>query len=163
MGKVWVWFGGMVLLSVFLRCGVVDAQPLPVLQGLTSNTNAHGQTSQNRGAPENGRNCSEERADELIPKPERNRLEEGRRKRATGSRKRKRSRKCPGANNYKRKHQVGASLGEDGKNQSDSNSGNEAVSKVRTERVDDIPLLNGLMIKLGLQKVLDNHVPVHWK
>jgi len=163
MGKVWVWIVGVTLLSVFLSCGVVDAQQLPVQQGVTSNTKTNCQTGQNRGASETGRNCSEERADELVPKPERNRLEEGRRKRATGGRKRKRSRKRPGANNYKGKHKVGSSLGEEGKYQSDRNSGNQKVSNVKTERVDDIPLLIGSMVKLGLQKVLDNHIPVHWK
>lgn len=32
-----------------------------------------------------------------------------------------------------------------------------------TERVDDVVLLIGLMMKMGLQKVLDNHIPRHWK
>ena len=163
MDKIWVWIVGVALLSVFLSCGVVDAQQLSVQQGVTSNTKTNCQTSQNRGASETGRNCSEKRADELVPKPQRNRLEEGRRKRATRGRKRKRSRKRPGANNYKGKHQVGSSLGEEGKYQSDRNSDNQKVSNVKTERVDDIPLLIGLMVKLGLQKVLDNHIPVHWK
>ena len=32
-----------------------------------------------------------------------------------------------------------------------------------TERVDDVALLIGLMKKIGLQEVLDNHIPRHWK
>ena len=32
-----------------------------------------------------------------------------------------------------------------------------------TERVDDVALLIGLMKKIGLQKILDNHIPKHWK
>ena len=164
MGKIWAWMVGVALLSVFLSCGVVDAQQLPVQQGVTNNTNTNCPTSQNQRASENGRNyCSEERADELVPKPERNRLEEGRTKRVTGCRKRKRSRKPPGANNNKGKHKVSSSLGEEGKCQSDRNSGNPKVSNVKTERLDDIPLLIGMMVKLSLQKVLDNHIPVHWK
>ncbi len=32
-----------------------------------------------------------------------------------------------------------------------------------TERVDDVALLLGQMIKMGLQEVLDRHIPRHWK
>jgi transposase len=32
-----------------------------------------------------------------------------------------------------------------------------------TERVDDVALLIGLMKKIGLQEVFDNHIPKHWK
>ena len=31
------------------------------------------------------------------------------------------------------------------------------------ERVDDVALLIGQMMKMGLQEVLDKHVPKHWK
>lgn len=34
---------------------------------------------------------------------------------------------------------------------------------VRTERADDIPLLLGIMMRMGLHRVLDSHIPVHWK
>jgi len=32
-----------------------------------------------------------------------------------------------------------------------------------TERVDDIALLIGQMMKMGLPEVLDKHIPSHWK
>ena len=32
-----------------------------------------------------------------------------------------------------------------------------------TERVDDVALLIGQMIKMGLPEVLDRHIPRHWK
>jgi hypothetical protein len=35
--------------------------------------------------------------------------------------------------------------------------------QIRTERVDDIGLLIGMMVRMGLRQVLDNHIPVHWK
>ena len=35
--------------------------------------------------------------------------------------------------------------------------------QIRTERVDDIVLLIGVMARMGLPQVLDNHIPVHWK
>ena len=35
--------------------------------------------------------------------------------------------------------------------------------QVITERVDDIPLLIGTMVKMGLVEILDDHVPTHWK
>lgn len=35
--------------------------------------------------------------------------------------------------------------------------------QIITERVDDIPLLIGTMIKTGLVEILDSHTPTHWK
>lgn len=35
--------------------------------------------------------------------------------------------------------------------------------KIRSERADDIPLLLGIMQQMGLDKVIDKHVPKHWK
>src|SRR5712691_5563822 len=32
-----------------------------------------------------------------------------------------------------------------------------------TERVDDVPLLIGQMVKMGLPEVLDRHIPRHWR
>src|SRR6266849_3848610 len=31
------------------------------------------------------------------------------------------------------------------------------------ERVDDVALLSGQMVKMGLPEVLDRHIPCHWK
>jgi transposase len=35
--------------------------------------------------------------------------------------------------------------------------------QIRSERIDDIVLLIGVMVRMGLPQVLDNHIPVHWK
>jgi hypothetical protein len=35
-------------------------------------------------------------------------------------------------------------------------------SSIITERVDDVPLLIGQMTKMGLQEILDRHIPRHW-
>ena len=35
--------------------------------------------------------------------------------------------------------------------------------QIRSERVDDIVLLIGVMTRMGLPQALDNHIPVHWK
>lgn len=40
---------------------------------------------------------------------------------------------------------------------------NKNEVEVITERVDDIALLIGQMIKMELQEVLDKHIPKHWK
>ena len=34
---------------------------------------------------------------------------------------------------------------------------------IRVERVDDVPLLIGQMLKMGLADILDQHIPTHWK
>jgi len=35
--------------------------------------------------------------------------------------------------------------------------------EVRSERVDDIALLIGVMDRMGLPQVLDKYIPGHWK
>jgi transposase len=35
--------------------------------------------------------------------------------------------------------------------------------QIHTERVDDIVLLIGMMVRMGLPQVLDHHIPAHWK
>jgi transposase len=35
--------------------------------------------------------------------------------------------------------------------------------EIRSERVDDIVLIIGVLVQMGLPEVLDNHIPVHWK
>ena len=35
--------------------------------------------------------------------------------------------------------------------------------EITTERVDDVPLLIGMMVQMGLPQVLDMHIPPHWK
>lgn len=35
--------------------------------------------------------------------------------------------------------------------------------QITTERIDDIPLLLEVMVQMELAKILDNHIPVHWK
>ena len=34
--------------------------------------------------------------------------------------------------------------------------------QILSERVDDIPLLIGMMKRMGLPQVLDRHTPTHW-
>ncbi len=34
---------------------------------------------------------------------------------------------------------------------------------ITTERADDVPLLLGIMRRMGLHRVLDSHIPAHWK
>jgi len=37
------------------------------------------------------------------------------------------------------------------------------ITEVVIEKVEDIGVLIGLMVKIGLQEVLDKHIPKHWK
>ncbi len=34
--------------------------------------------------------------------------------------------------------------------------------QILSERVDDIPRLIGMMIRMGLPRILDRHTPTHW-
>ena len=55
----------------------------------------------------------------------------------------------------------GAMIGELGKQAQELLGKSELV--IITERVDDVALLLGQMIKMGLAEVVDRHLPRHWK
>lgn len=92
MSKILVWFFSMAMVSAFLICDSGQAQDLPTrpsvssYQGVDSQAKQHQRSSQNRV----NRGSAENRA-QRIPKPERNRLAEGRSKKAKRWRKRKKS------------------------------------------------------------------------
>jgi transposase len=134
-----------------------------VQSGLHGNTCSNTQQNQNSipSRSSNGNYVARERHN-LPTRPERNRFEEDKGKRACGVRKQKRSRK-------KKKKDRGVSCGSlvDEENHTDQRpAGKERSSRgivnVTTERVDDVPLLVAMMVRMGLPQVLDNHIPTRW-
>ena len=90
MTKIIVWFFSMAMISLFLICTSGQAQDLPTQRGVSSYQGADSQAKQHqRSTPNRGNRGSAETRAQRIPKPERNRLSEGKSKKRKISRKRK--------------------------------------------------------------------------
>ncbi len=97
-----------------------------------------------------------------IPRPKRNRFEETMRDKSSGSRhrtsRRKHSsqRKCstPALSD---EQTVSPVIGKHGKKRA---TGRSSTVDVKAERIDDIPLLFAAMANMGIQSIIDQHIPV---
>ena len=102
---------------------------------------------------------------------ERNRFEEGQGRKSCGAAKRRRERRKRRASELLdgkgigRKQRAGGRLCESRGtivvNRENGSSIREP--RITIERVDDVPLLIKMMVGMGLQQVMDNHIPEHWK
>lgn len=160
MNRILAYLFGMALLFLLLTCDTVYAQNLPNKLKVSSFQNTHSKTNQTQKSSQKRLNrCAEERSSQRIPKPERNRLDEGKGKKVAISKKRKKSRKT--TNIKKRKRKTNSALNEDEKHQSAKQRGGKKELNVSTERVDDIPLLIGVMVLVGYQRIIDKHISSH--
>lgn len=116
---------------------------VPSFQDTQSKTNQTQKSSQKRP-----NRCAEKRSGQRIPKPERNRLDEGKGKKVTASEKKKKSRKT--TNIKKGKHKTDPALNEDKNPKSAKQRGGKKELEVKTERIDDIPLLKGKIFSFSV-------------
>ncbi len=145
---------------MFSTCDTVCAQNLPNQLKVSSFQNTHSKTNQTQKSfQKRPHRCAEKRSGQRIPKPERNRFYEGKRKKVAASRKRKRSQKT--TNIKKRKRKTNSALSEVENPQSTKQRGGKKVLDVKTERIDDVPLLIGVMILVGYQGIIDTYIPSH--
>ncbi len=110
---------------------------------------------------------------ERRKRPERNRHEEDKARWGSGNAARRRRAQKRKARDLQKAVGNGAGVGRKGrgeeKEETQGKGDSEFVErgkggpKVTTERVDDVPVLIGMMVRMGLQQVLDNHIPRHWK
>jgi hypothetical protein len=162
MYRILAYLLGMSLLFLFSTCDIVYAQNLPNQLKVPSFQNTHSKTNQpQKSSQKRPNSCAEERSGQRIPRPERNSLDEGRRKKVAVSRKRKKSLKSDSTNRKKRKRKTDPALNEDENPKSAKQRGGKKELNVRTERVDDIPLLIGVMVLVGYQRIIDKHIPSH--
>jgi len=183
-GLFWV-----ILSFVVIICGSVVRSEASVIQvrsspGLSQNTGG-GQTGGSGGTISLGgqnRVGASGRSGHRIPKPEKD--DRGRRKGKAAKRKAKKcgkSKKKGCKKSSKKKHrkrkmrslslteQERLSKAKRRKGGSDdrlavNGSVKSVVSedlKIRNERADDIPLLLGIMMQMGMDRVIDNHIPKH--
>jgi transposase len=159
---VWMFGWGLTGFLLLGFCSVSDAQEMPAPQGGAHFQNAESQRGQAQHAGQKRPCTGKKRRD--IPRPERNRFEE-RRHTGGGSRQRKSRRK----NSSPRKRTkpavsdeqtVSSVIGKKGKKGKNRKKGRARDVDVKAERIDDIPLLLAAMAKMGLQPIIDRHIPV---
>jgi transposase len=160
MGKLWVSIFGAFAVILVVNCTVVRAGPALVQPGLHGNMCSNAQQNQNSiPSHQSNSNYAGREEHELPTRPQRNRFEEDKGKRSCGARKQKRA----------RKKNIGGSGGRlvDAENPKEPRpDGKDRINRGKvdatTERVDDVPLLLAMMVNMGLQQVLDNHIPTRW-
>ena len=141
MNRILVYLFGMALFFLLSTCDIIYAQNLPNQLKVSSFQNTHSKTNQTQKSSQKRPNCcAEERSGQRIPKPERNRLDEGNGKKVAASRKRKKSRKT--TNLKKRKRKTDSEISGDENPKSTKQRGGKKELNVKTERVDDIPYIN---------------------
>jgi hypothetical protein len=140
MNRILTYLLGMALFFLFSTCGTVYAQNLPNQLKVSSLQDTHSKTNQTQKSSQRRPNhCANERSGQHIPKPERNKLDEGKGKKVTASRKKKKTRKTTIIK--KRKRKTDPAVNEDENHQSAKQRGGKKEFDVKTERIDDIPLL----------------------
>jgi hypothetical protein len=81
MTKILVWFFSMAMVSLFLICAAGQAQELPTQPSVSSYQGVDSQAKQQpRSSQSRSNRGSAENRGQRIPKPERNRLSEGKSK-----------------------------------------------------------------------------------
>ncbi len=127
-------------------------------------TGSSGGSSSCRGQSRSG---ASESSRQRIPKPEEDRRGKRKGKTPKCNVKRKRKRKKKGgkkSSDKKRcKHKIRSLTIVDKEGISKKKKRGGPKLKVRSERSDDIPLLLGIMKLMGMDRVIDNHIPAHWK
>jgi transposase len=160
MNRILAYLLGMALLFLLSTCDTVYAQNLPNQLKVPSLQDTHSKTNQTQKSSQKRPNrCAEERSGQRIPKPERNRLDEGKGKKVPVPRKKKKSRNT--TNIKKRKPKTDPAVNEDENHQSAKQRGANKEFDVKTERIDDIPLLIGVMVLVGYQRIIDEHISSH--
>jgi transposase len=179
MKTVFVWiFGGVIFLLVCVFSNA-EAQSLPVCNAISGAQGGNSQTNGTSNLPQKGQNRRQR-----MPAPERKLESQRKRKRkkvATNKRKKTGKNGCDGSHQKPSKTKqlsndiIGKKrvrkkkekrLSEENDTATRKNAQQiekENKFKVKTERIADIPLLIGAMMKMRLQEIFDKHIPRHWK
>jgi hypothetical protein len=140
MTKILVWFFSMALVSLFLICDCVQAQDMPTQGGVSSYQGGDSQAKQPQSSSQKrvNRGASENRA-QRIPKPERNRLAEGKSKKTRRrSRKRKKSSRSTNSHKHKANRKTTPLLVEDTHKASNKNNEPLKEENIKAKLIDDV-------------------------
>jgi transposase len=160
---VWMFGFGLSVCLLLWLCAVSEAQEMPAQQGGIALQ--HGQSptgqAQHAGQPRpftTGKKCRG------LRRPARNRFEETKRHRGGGGGSHQRK---SGRQNSSQRERTKPAMSDEqrvssgiGKTRKTRKTKDVEALDVRTERVDDIPLLLAAMGKMGIQQVIDRHIPV---
>ncbi len=153
-----VWMCGCGLIVPFLVCvcSVSEAQELPVSSG---GSHVHTGASPPGQAEHVGqhRTCSGKKR-QTIPRPERNRFEET--LHTSGGARHRRSRRPHSSRRNRSTPRVSDVSRGLGKPDNPRSTGDAMPVDVTTARLDDIPVLLAAMGQMGLQSIIDRHIPV---
>ena len=100
-------------------------------------------------------------ASQQIPKPEHRKFHEGNGRKVGKRHKRKRSRRSTKNKSTKRKRAPAPGMKGANTLQSAKRRVRKKAWKLRSERIDDIPLLIGVMAQIGYVKIIDTHIRAH--
>ena len=171
------WTVVAVVALVLWNCEGSKAEGAPVQHAGISNSSESGAgcgAHRDRGGAESqeGRCVDASRSgDNWRKKCERNRFEEEKGRKSCGASKRRRERRKRRAkeslvvkgNGSKQRSEGELRESRGGIGVSHEDSGSIRKPQITIERVDDVPLLITMMIGMGLQQIMDNQIPTHWK
>ncbi len=155
---------GITVVLLLWTCHATYAQAgasqlgVPHLQNTGAHTNtAHGssQTHAHRCAEGKGRRSQQ------IPKPEYKKFHEGTGKKGSNRRKCKTSGTSTNSKRTTTNRVPGPGMKGAGTSQPATRRLRKKACKVRSERVDDVPLLIGIMMQIGYHAVIDKHIRAH--
>ncbi len=151
--------GAGILVCMFLIFEVEPVHGDPIGQGIQAERgNSHSDNTRGKTQPGRKRHAGKSRG-QRAPKLERNRLDEGKSSKKKPDGKRKKHRKSC----RKKKRKASPLSSENSTKSSDKNNSAPKDTKILSERIDDVPLLISVMKKMGLQEIIDRHIPYHHK
>ncbi len=150
--------GTGILVWMFLIFGIEPVHGDPIGQGIQGECgNSHSDNARGETQPSERRHAGKSRR-RATPKPERNRLDENKSSKKKPVGKRKKRRKSCG-----KKRRASPLPSEGSAKSSDKNNIAPKNRKISSERIDDVPLLMAVLKKVGLQEIIDRHIPYHHK
>ncbi len=157
---VWMCGVGLTVCVLLWSCFLAEAQEMSVKQGGIHLQPPQSQPGPAQHAGQKHPVTGKKRSG--VPRPERNRFAETMRHKSGGSRQRQSRRKASSP----RKRTTSAVSDEQsvssviGKKGTHRKTGRSRDVNVKAERIDDIPLLLAAMANMGLQPIIDRHIPV---
>lgn len=133
----------------------LDASHVQNMRSHTNNTQGASQTQAHRCVEGKGQDS------QPIPKPGRNRLHEVKGKKVSRRRNRRKSRSSTHDKTTRKNRTADASMSDEKTPHSPKQTGRKKPWTVRSERIDSIPVLIGVMVQIGYHPSIDKHIRSH--
>ncbi len=145
--------------AIYAQTGVSQLNASNFQSANSHTNNTHGSSQPQAQA----QRCTEgtKQSSQHIPKPERNRSEEGTGKKVGCRRQNKKPRPSTPSKRTPKKRTADTAISEERSPHYSKQTGRTKPCDVRSERIDDIPLLIGVMVQIGYEKIIDTHIRSH--